>query len=93
VNGDLSISTAAAGVLLASGLRRIDDSAQRAARADVLRRLDLVRSNTRRRGSNAMGYTSIALAAMIMLYEHRRRRRAALAPRSPARDDLAANEG
>ncbi len=61
----------AAGLLLASGLRRIENSSVRAARASTLRRLAATGSTWRRRSGNAIGAASVGIGGLVLLHQYR----------------------
>ena len=61
----------AAGLLLASGFRRIENSSVRAARASTLRHLAATGSTWRRRSGNAIGAASVGIAGLVFLHQYR----------------------
>jgi hypothetical protein len=61
----------AAGLLLASGFRRIENSSLRAARESTLRRLAATGSTWRRRSGNAIGAASVGIGGLVLLHQYR----------------------
>ena len=61
----------AAGLLLASGLRRIESSSLRATRAGTLRRVAATGSAWRRRSGNAIGAASVGIGGLVLLHQYR----------------------